>query len=53
MEKGDIIMPLDFVTNPLFDLEGTDLDFKIEYSPTKMQGKNMSTTLLLEMSSAS
>ena len=39
MEKGDIIMPLDFVTNPLFDLEGTDLDFKIEYSPTKMQGK--------------
>ena len=32
-------MPLDFVTNPLFQIEGSDLDFKVGFKPTKMKGK--------------
>ena len=33
-------MPLDFVTpNPLFTLEGTDLDFSVRDEPTRMEGK--------------
>ena len=33
-------MPLDFATpNPLFNLEGTDLDFSVRYEPTRMEGK--------------
>jgi hypothetical protein len=33
-------MPLDFVTpNPLFNLEGTNLDFNVRYEPTRMIGK--------------
>ena len=32
-------MPLDFVTEPLFNLEGTSLDFGVRYEPTRMEGK--------------
>ena len=33
-------MPLDFATpNPLFNLEGTDLDFSVRYEPTRLEGK--------------
>jgi|TARA_R110002167_G_scaffold103167_1_gene267125 hypothetical protein len=39
LAKRRINMPLDFVTNPLFTIEDTNLDFGVAYEPTKMEGK--------------
>ena len=40
MDERSITMPLDFATNPLFNLEETKLDFSVRYEPTRMEGKN-------------
>ena len=40
MDERSNNMPLDFATpNPLFNLEGTELDFSVRYEPTRMDGK--------------
>ena len=50
MDERSNNMPLDFATpNPLFNLEGTELDFSVRYEPTRMDGKNMLSEILMTM----